>query len=202
MSEIEEKRKDRPSGPVKTIQSERLKNYATALAILLGALPALIVSIVTSYRGEPMAEKTWETLRDQVNRQSVTINKLHLRLVHFQGTQEGHTAADIQHKLDQLQEKYDALLTGKPDPVQNPTTCRPGRVFAGGKCRAVSQAVDDLVKRKDQEVEIAEQKARDEMKKRLVEQRKRINQQSAGSKAPPSSLLKSLPKRLDDAAEK
>jgi len=206
MSETEEKRGDKPpTGSVWALKGERLRNYAAAIAILLGALPAigsLIVSVTTAYRGEPVAEKTWTTLRDQVNKQSESINKLHLRLVHFQGVQEGQTLSDLQHKLDDLQRRYDLLSSSSSSQNPEPDKCRDGHVFAGGRCRAVSQAVDDLVKQKEQEAAEAKRKAEEEMKRRLEEQKKRIEQTQKLSKPAPPSLLKSLPKHLDDAVKK
>lgn len=218
MSEIEEKQEDRqedsepsrrkrPSGPVRMLQGERLRNYAAAIAILLGALPAvgsLIVSLVTAYRGEPVAQKTWETLRAEVNKQAEAINKLHLRIVHFQGHQEGQTAAELQHKLDDLQRKYDEIKE-KDEPskekVEAPKKCRSGQVLAEGKCRSVPRAVNDLVKKKEEELKKVKKEAEEEKRRHREEERKRIRQQTQKLAKPAPPLLKGLPKHLDDVAE-
>lgn len=98
------------------VQSEVIKNYAGAIAILLGALPAvgsLVVSVLTSLRGEPYAEKTWLTLRKQVDEQTVAINAINLKLVKIEGLQEGLQLGKLQGALEALQKQYDLLRREK-----------------------------------------------------------------------------------------
>lgn len=186
-------------------QSERLRNYAGAIAILLGALPAigsLVVSLVTTYRGEPVAEKTWETLREQQNRQGEVVNKLHNRVVYLQAYQEGQNVAALQSQLEELQKKYDDLKStiSEPTKVSVTTDCGTGRVRIAGRCRSTSKAVADLVKARIRETEEVKKKLVREKVRRIKSEVQKSKIQQTVKRAPPDPI-QPLPKNLDDAAK-
>jgi len=181
--------------------TEKIKN----VCIAIGALSALILGIVANSRGEPVAEKTWETLRDKLNAQSEVLKRLHSRVVYLQAHEEGRHAADLQLKLDALQKKYDDLKVDKPKKVTvaAPTKpeCRTGFIEAGGRCRKAATAI---VKRVEKEASAAKA-----AKKRLVEEKRRAAklekrvkhlQRQEQKKGIPE--LAPLPKKLDDVADK
>jgi hypothetical protein len=181
--------------------TEKIKN----VCIAIGALSALILGIVANSRGEPVAEKTWETLRDKLNAQSEVLKRLYSRVVYLQAHEEGRHAADLQLKLDALQKKYDDLKVDKPKKVTvaTPTKpeCRTGFIEAGGRCRKATTAI---VKRVEKEASAAKA-----AKKRLVEEKRRAAklekrvkhlQRQEQKKGIPE--LSPLPKKLDDVADK
>jgi len=196
------------------IRGDVLKNYAGAIAILLGALPAvgsLVVSVVTAYRGEPVAEKTWTTVRSQLNRQAEMINKLHLRMVHIQAHEEGKTSAAIQLKLDELQKKYDQLqintevrasAVGPTSLPESSADCQVGHIKIDNKCRSVAKSVAVKVKADERKTEVIQKSLDEEKLRRLREEkiRRQVDQkiQKAQSAQP---MLKQLPPKLDDAAK-
>ena len=67
MEEENDKEKRRP-----LTFSEKVRN----ILIGLGAASGLILGLVSNCKGEPVAEKTWVTLRTQVNDISGVVNKL------------------------------------------------------------------------------------------------------------------------------
>ena len=182
--------------------TEKIKN----VCIAIGALSALILGIIANSRGEPVAEKTWSTLRDEFNKQSVVLKRLHSRVVYMQAHEEGRHAAEIQLKLDELQKKYDTLkaLPKKPDvvsslPVPKPS-CKEGYVEAEGRCRKASKAVVKRVESETKAVIVAKKRFLEE-KRRSAKLEKKIKtlQKQEQQKAIPE--LSPLPKKLDDAAK-
>ena len=145
-------------------RSERVKNYL----IGIGALTGLILGLFSVLKGEPVAEKTWDTLRIKMNEQAKAINRLSRRVVFLQAHEEGRTAAALQAKLEALEKK---LETQKPAPA--PVKCRKGFVLGDdGKCRRVPKTVAVRVKK----VATAAKKelARERKKRKQVEQRERL----------------------------
>jgi hypothetical protein len=204
--EIQEKK------PRKFVQSEILRNYAGAIAILLGALPAvgsLIVSVVTAYRGEPVAEKTWTTVRTQLNQQAAAVNKLHLRVVHMQAHEEGKTSAAIQLKLDELQKKYDQLRVSSSStppptialPAPRSTDCKDGQIRINDRCRPVSRSIAAKVRADEKETDEIRQKLMVEKLRRMEEEERRRAAEKKVKSTQSTTLLRSLPKKLDDAAK-
>jgi len=80
-------------------RSEQVRNYLLGL----GALTGLILGLIAQFKGEPMAEKTWETVRRALNEQAKAVNRLRTRMVYFQAWQEAKTAVETQKKLEELQ---------------------------------------------------------------------------------------------------
>jgi hypothetical protein len=206
----------KPDGPIQRFtDSKTLKNYAGSIAILLGALPAVaafVVSLVTATRGEPVAEKTWTTVRNELNRQADAVNKLHLRMVQLQAHEEGRTSAAIQLKLDDLQKRYDQLraqvgtkeLIAPVSPtaaVTKPETpnCRDGYIRIKDRCRSVSRDVAEKVKSEEQKTESMWQKLREEKLRRMREEKLRQKaEQTVKSVQTTNPMLRPLPKKLDD----
>lgn len=216
-------RKKKISEEVKKLsRSEKVRNYC----IGLGALSALILGLVANFKGEPVAQKatedidkTWRKLRFQVNKQSDAINKLHLRMVHFQGTQEGFTAGKLQEKLELIQKKYDELAGSQPKKVaklqqaKKPTAvaakpapkpkkeCPPGRVEAEGRCRKVTKAVAKRVAKDSQKVAEAQRKLAEERRRREELERKKraLERKMTQQKQQAVPKLSPLPAKLDDA---
>jgi len=196
---------------------ERAFSWCKALAVLVSAVIACYAAFV---KGEPVADKTWETLRAQVNKQSDVINKLHLRIVAFQAREETQTAMSIQHKLDDLQKRYDALaLTKKPTaaavaaaapiptrvaarpappPAPPPVKCRKGMVEAGGRCRWVAPAVLAKIEAEKERRAEAEKKLKTEATLRSKLEKRELARSQMQEQAP---TLDPLPKGLDDAAK-
>lgn len=99
---------------------------AAALAVISGSA----LSWVKVFVGEPEAKEakariniTWKKAMLETAELKRKHDKLHLRMVSLQSREEGFTAGVIQAKLDQVQAKYDALLTKttktKKPPVVN-----------------------------------------------------------------------------------
>jgi hypothetical protein len=194
---------------------ERVFSWCKAMAVLV---PAIIACYAAFFKGEPVAEKTWDTLRAQVNKQSEAINKLQLRIVYFQAQSETQTAMAIQQKLDELQKKYDAALLAKkqapapgtapiavrpqpppPPPPPPPAQCRKGYVEAGGKCTKVAPAVLARIEKEKARRTDAEKKLKVELKHRALLEKKAKAQHQQMQKTAPE--LRALPKGLDDAAK-
>lgn len=205
--------KKTPNGRKRTIQSEKVRNYL----IGIGALTGLILGLFSMFRGEPMAEKTWATLRVQVNALTEAVNKLHAKVVFLQAHEEGRTAAAVHIKLDALQKKYDALtaeqggqkstnmaVLGQHPASTRPAACRKGFVRGSdGRCRYVHRAVAAKVQADEKRAAAAraaleaEKRQRLEAERRKRELMKRLHQ---AAKPAPKPLPK-LPIKLDEAAK-
>ena len=180
-------------------RSEKVRNYC----IGIGALSALILGVIANFKGEPIAEKAWETLRDKVNKQTIAIKRLHNRVVYFQAHEEGKNAAELQLKLDALQRKFDSLKAKKTATQPEAKTCGPGFVLADNKCRKASTAVVRRVVKETKAADKAEKKLLEERRKNLeLERRLQKNTMQQQQSRDPLPNLVPLPKKLDDAAKK
>lgn len=183
--------------------TEKLRN----VCIAIGALSALILGLVANFKGEPVAEKTWNTLREEFNKQSIVLKRLHSRVVYMQAHEEGRHAADIQLKLEALQKKFDTLkadqkkTTASSAPVRGPVICRRGYVEAGGRCQRAPTAVVRRVESETKAAIVAKKRLLEE-KRRAAKLEKKIKtlQQQEQKRGIPE--LSPLPKKLDDAARK
>ena len=88
--------------------SEKFRNICLGIA----AMSALILGLVNAFKGEPTAEKAWETSQEAINKNRTAINKLgdglrklHLMFVHMQGQQEGYNNAKLLRKIEELELK-------------------------------------------------------------------------------------------------
>lgn len=206
-------KKGKSSGIVKAFTgSEKLKDYAGAIAILLGALPAvgsLIVSLATAYKGEPVAEKTWNTVRIQLNQQAEMINNLRLSVIKVQAHEEGKTLASLQIKLDELQKRYDQLLSKnkssefKVESSSKIIECQEGFINIKGKCQAVPRMLENRFKEEQQKTELMKKRLEEERSRRVLEEnRRRIVEKKIQAVKNEEPLLRPLPKELDDAAHR
>lgn len=193
------------------LRSERVRNYL----IGLGAASGLILGILSQFKGEPVAEKTWETLRKALNQQATMVNKLQRRMVYFQAWQEARTAFEVQQKLDNLQKKYDALkgskpraavLTPAPAPVAvaskpSPPTCKDGWVHGDDdKCHRVRRSVAARTKTvAKQYAETRRKLVKEQQRRRKAEHRKRELMRKLTAQS--TDDLPALPAKLEDAKQ-
>jgi predicted transcriptional regulator len=94
----------------KLAQSEKFLNYAKGLAVVLPVVGALALGVINMFKGEPVAEKTWETVRDKLNEQSKVIDKLTKRVLYWQGHEAGRSAGAIYEKLQQAEKQNESLM--------------------------------------------------------------------------------------------
>lgn len=191
------------------LRSEKVRNYL----IGIGAASALILGLVAQFKGEPVAEKAYDVLRANQNKQAKELNRIRMRLVYFQAYQEAQTAMTVQTKLEALQKKYDELFskraTSKPVTPSTatplPRTCRESWVMgADKKCHQVRKPVAKAVKTAVAHAEETKRKLAKETKRRLAAERKKrellrkikTQAQSKGHDLP------ALPAKLDDATKK
>ena len=92
-----------------------------AITGLIGLLSGSVLSWYKTITGEPEAKEatrrvdiTWYRVMREVSEMKRNYQKLHTRVLYFQGREEGHTSGVLQAKLDQVQAKYDALLAKRP----------------------------------------------------------------------------------------
>lgn len=194
-------------------RSEKVRNYL----IGLGAASALILGLIAQLKGEPVAEKAYEVLRVNQNKQAKELNRIRMRLVYFQAYQEAQTAMTIQSKLEALQKKYDALLAGKPHAAVKPATkptvvaappkkpdCKDGWVRGtDNKCHRVRKAVAVRVKNAAKQAKETKRRLYEEMKRRIVAERKKreLIRKIKAKVAQKSADLPTLPAKLDDATK-
>jgi hypothetical protein len=177
-------------------RSEKFRNYL----IGLGAISALILGVVAQFKGEPKAEETWTVLRANQNRQAKELNRIRMRLHYFQAYQEARTAMKLQGRLDELQERYDALLTRKKTEKMTavtPSDCREGWVRGtDGKCHRVRRPVAKAVKTVKRKLaeETVRRFAAERKKRELL---KKIRAQTSQKMAD----LPALPEKLEDATK-
>jgi hypothetical protein len=105
-----------------------LKEYAGAIAIVLGALPAItgmVISVVSSYRGEPEAQKAYTALSEEVNKIHDWMTAINLELARHRGREEGAAFAQqavILEKLEALKAENELLKrNAKTAPPPPPT---------------------------------------------------------------------------------
>lgn len=193
-------------------RAEKFKNYG----IGIGAMSALLLGIWANVRGEPTAEKTWTTLRTQVNAVSDAVNKLTRRVVFLQAHESGRTAASIQLKLEEAEKKIARLeaslaargaspaaprVAAAPPPSSPEKKCKEGYVSVDNRCHRVSRAISKKLKAEKAETTRLTKQVAEEKRKRLeIERRKKALMQQLSTPPPPAPLPK-LPAKLDQAAK-
>lgn len=191
-------------------RSEKFKNYCLGIA----ALTALLLGTFNILKGEPRAEKAWETLRDQSNVLADTVNKLTKRVIFLQAHESGRTAAQLQLQLDSAERKIlklEELLKGKtttvtsatatPPPPPPTPTCRSGQALIDGRCRYVQPVVAKRLKEDAAEQAKIRKRLLEEKRKRIEEERrsKKLMQQLTAPHPP--APMKMLPSKLDEAGK-
>jgi hypothetical protein len=189
---------DGDNGKRSLSRAEKFRNYCVGL----GALTALILGAWANLKGEPRAEKTWETLRDQVNELTETVNKLTKRVIFLQAHESGRTAAEIQLKLDAAEAAIAKLKAPQAKPSPPEKKCREGYVLAGNRCRKVSKAVSKKLEQAAIAKTEAHRKLLVEKKKRLEEERRRRKLMQQLAAPHPPAQMKKLPLKLDEAVKK
>jgi hypothetical protein len=191
----------------KESRSIKFRNYA----IGLGSMTALILGVFNYARGEPEAEKTWTTLRKQVNALTRKVNKLGARVVFLQAHEEGRTAGKLEAKLEAAEKKI-SLLEGShgprtPPPASAPTTtmhirteCKADYVLAGGRCRKVPRAVAKKIAQ-DEVEKVSARRRLEEEKRRRIEAERRKKALMKKMSMPEQKPLPELPEKLDEAAK-
>jgi hypothetical protein len=190
-------------------RAEKFKNYG----IGIGAMSALLLGIWANVKGEPTAEKTWETLRDQMNNMAETVNKLSKRVIFLQAHESGRTAAEIQLKLDAADKKIaslEAKLKTSPAPASKPAVavlnksqkkCKEGFVLVDRRCHRAPKAVARKLAQDAAERIKDRRKLLEEKRKRIdAERRKKALMQQIQSPPPPAPL-RMLPRKLDEAGK-
>jgi len=157
-------------------------------------------------------DRAWNTLREQVNKQSEAINQLHIRLETLQAVQEARTAFVLEGKLDELQKKYDDMEAEKAvedavppaAPAPSATSCPPGYVSGSdGKCRVVHASVAAKMKQNEKQAVSAQKELKEEKRRRLeAESGKQdlmfeLLERGRDEQRP----LKALPKSLEEASK-
>jgi len=204
-------------------KANKLKEHAHWVALLGGVLPALtasIISVMTAYRGEPEANRAYEILAPQVNRQRTALQITLGKLSKIEGRLEGETAAKLAAKLDKLSEENAALkaqidaLKINPKGVKStsPSTdpqassvkkCPDGQVLgADGVCHRVRKAIAAQVQADTVRARVTEQKLREkkEWLRREKEKRRQLEQKlrmlKATQQAETTPQLKIVPDSL------
>lgn len=155
-------------------RSEKVKNYL----IGIGALTGLILGLLAQFKGEPVAEKTWHTLREQVNKQTESINGLYTQIEVLKAMQDARMSVELEHELEELRKQYDALASEKP-PKKKPEK------RSKGAAKPASKSLDETrLKRLESELE-TQQFIQDFVAEEMPEQR----------------VLQALPKNLDEASK-
>lgn len=158
-------------------KSERFKNYF----IGIGATTGLVLGLLAQFRGEPVAEKTWTTLRDQVNKQTERINELYVRMESFQAAQRARDAIRLEYELDELRKSYEGLQEKEAPP---------------GRRRRPASKPASKPKKEEKSTPF------DELLLGKAEAEHDIMRQMAEYDLPQQKPLETLPKRLEDAAKK
>lgn len=162
-----------------TSKSERFKNYF----IGIGATTGLVLGLLAQFRGEPVAEKTWITLRDQVNKQTERINELHVRMESFQAAQRARDAVMLEYELDELRRNYEELQEKESQPV--------------GRRRRPASTSSAKPKKEEKSTS-----SFDELLLGKAEAQQDILRQMVEYDMPQQKPLETLPKRLEDAAKR
>ena len=176
-----------PEEQTKKTSTRRFTLTAAGLAACLAVIP----SVINAIRGEPVAEQTWKTLKEQVDKQSEVINRIHVRMAYFQAKEESRTAMQIQKQLEDLQEKYNNEVAAK-----KAEQCKEGHApGTDGKCHWVKKAVAAKVKEVKSETKHLKEKLIEEQKRRKDLEMKRYNM----GEQMPQKILKALPARPMDS---
>ncbi len=179
-------------------KSERFKNYL----IGIGAMTGLVLGLLSQFKGEPVAEKTWGTLRAAVNEQSQVINKISEKLIYLQAWQEAKTAIELQRKLEELQKRQAPIQQPTSLPAQG-TTCPAGQALGEDhKCHRVTKSIAAKIVR-DADLGKAMQLAFEAERRRRMElERNKSMLMQKLLQQTPSKTLRALPLKLDDAEKK
>lgn len=215
-------RQRRPTtGDVIKAKANRLKEHAHWVALLGGLLPAVtagVISVITAYRGEPEANRAYEILAPQLNRQRTAIQIALGKLAKMEGRLEGEAAARLEAKVDKLTEENRKLkdqLMGPPQSVKktSPATpappehtavkCPDGQVAGSdGKCHNVRRTIAARVKADTEKAKTFERKLREKQEwlRREREKRQQLEQKvrmlNAAQKAVVAPQLKMVPSSL------
>lgn len=158
-----------------TPRSEKVKNYL----IGIGALTGLILGLLAQFKGEPVAEKTWITLRDQVNRQTELINDLYTQLEVLRAVQEARAAVELEHEIEELRKQYDDLSSSKTTSTRKPRK-------AGSKPSRVSKAPEEVrIKRLEE----------------MLEKEALVNEFIESDMPAEQRMLETLPQSLEEASK-
>ena len=184
--------------------SEKFRNICLGIA----AMSALILGLVNAFKGEPTAEKAWETSQEAINKNRTAINKLgdglrklHLMFVHMQGQQEGYNNAKLLRKIEELEKEKERLAI-EADAQPESRQCPPGWVKIEGRCSKNRAAIAKAAKAAEEKAEKAEKAVKAERRMREAAERAHMQAQQVPLPQPkPMSKLKPLPKKLDDAAK-
>lgn len=182
--------------------SEKFRNICLGIA----AMSALILGLVNAFKGEPTAEKAWETSQEAINKNRTAINKLgdglrklHLMFVHMQGQQEGYNNAKLLRKIEELEKER---LAAETDAQPESRQCPPGWVKIEGRCSKNRAAMAKAAKAAEARAADAQKEAKAERRMREAAERAHMQAQQVPLPQPkPMSKLKPLPKKLDDAAK-
>lgn len=184
----------------KPSKSERFKNYLFGI----GAISGLILGLLSQFKGEPVAQKTWDALSKQVNTISDAVNRLSRRVIFLQAHESGRMSASLHLKLEEADKKIARLeeqlakKSAAPD-LSKPKSqsCKKGSIPIAGKCVMAPKAIRQQLMKDAAEKALAIFRLTKERKLRQELERKKLTlKQMAMPKAPAS--LKRLPSRLDD----
>lgn len=199
--------------------SAKARNWAMVLSLVLPGVSGLVLGVIATFKGEPVAEQTWETLKAKTNEQSRTINEINLKLAHQEGFVEGQQLEKLQTKLDQLQKDNEKLKTElesknepkpvvalpPPPPPKPVEECKVGRVRGDdGKCRYVPKPVAARVKADREQAKDTRRELVEEKRRRMKEEkrRKKVEQkvQEVKRRSKKIKMLNALPDNLEEAA--
>lgn len=190
-----------PAAPqVKQSKSEKFKNYLFGV----GAISGLILGLLSQFKGEPVAQKTWDALSKQVNTVSDAVNRLSKRVIFLQAHESGRMSASLHLKLEEADKKISRLeeqlakKSAAPD-LSKPKThsCKEGSIPIAGKCVTAPKAVRQQLMKDAAEKALAVFRLAKERKLRQELERKKLTlKQMAIPKAPAS--IRRLPTKLDD----
>jgi hypothetical protein len=114
--------------PLKTNGKWSAPKLVAAIAGLITVLSGSALSWYKTIAGEPEAREakdrvniTWKRVMREVADLKEAHAKLHTRVLYFQGREEGFTSGVLQAKLDQVQARYDDLLSKTKQKSQKPT---------------------------------------------------------------------------------
>jgi hypothetical protein len=211
-------RNRRPSGGTKALRfSERIKNYATAISMVIPVVAALVLGVVNQFKGEPKADLAYSKLSKQTAAMVDNMDALQQKLSKLEGFHDGLAAGKLEAKLEALQKRYDNLKSGVVNgpkvkivgPPAPEVKCRPGYVKDDSeKCRPVPRAVAKKVEQDQQKAELLkkklaeERRRRAELERRKAELMKKMAQQQQQQPARAYKRVMKLPKKLDDIEQK
>ena len=207
-------------------ESETVSKNLNSIVLLLGVLPAIpsfIIGIVGIIKGEPFAEKSWITLRDNFNKQSEVVNQLVRKVEanekYMEGLQTGKLQSEIESLKKQLEETrferlgrliskeaskslHDAFYVGAGVKgggglgiaATEPDKCKPGFTDDGkGKCITIPKSIGEKLKKQTEET-AALKAEKLKMQKAQQEMQKRLQLQQKNNSMPHLQQLPDTPK--------